>query len=139
MNDPASAERWRTVLNAGMKNQNDRLWNGEYYIQIPDPHPAEDYDTGCHADQLLGQWWAHMLDLGYLYPAPRVKSALSAVMKHNFRQNVRRIQTGAAALYSRRRWRADHLHVAARRPAQAVHPVCRRGVDRASNTRWPAR
>ena len=86
MNDPASAERWRTVLNAGMKNQNDRLWNGQYYIQIPDPHPAEDYDTGCHADQLLGQWWAHMLDLGYLYPAPRVKSALAAVMKHNFRQ-----------------------------------------------------
>jgi hypothetical protein len=27
-----------------------------------------------------------MLDLGYLYPAPRVKSALAAVMKYNFRQ-----------------------------------------------------
>ncbi len=53
-----------------MKNQNEKLWNGEYYIQIPDPTPARDYDTGCHADQLLGQWWAHMLDLGYLYPAP---------------------------------------------------------------------
>ena len=86
MNDPASAERWRTVLDAGMKNQNERLWNGEYYIQIPDPHPAEDYDTGCHADQLLGQWWAHMLNLGYLYPAGAIKSALAAVMKYNFRE-----------------------------------------------------
>ena len=28
-----------------------------------------------------------MLDLGYLYPAERVESALEAVMKHNFREN----------------------------------------------------
>jgi len=86
MNDPESARRWRTVRLAGMKNQNGKLWNGEYYIQIPEPRPARDYDTGCHADQLLGQWWAHMLNLGYLYPAARVKSALKAVMKHNFRE-----------------------------------------------------
>ena len=86
MNDPVSADRWRTVLKTGMQNQNDGLWNGEYYIQIPDPHPAEDYDTGCHADQLLGQWWAHMLNLGYLYPARRIKSALSAIVKYNFRK-----------------------------------------------------
>ena len=69
MNDAASAERWRAVREAGMKNQDQKLWNGEYYIQIPDPKPARDYNTGCHADQLLGQWWAHMLNLGYLYPA----------------------------------------------------------------------
>jgi uncharacterized protein (DUF608 family) len=86
MNDDASARRWRAVLDAGIKNQNEKLWNGEYYIQIPDPHPAEDYDTGCHADQLLGQWWAHMLNLGYLYPPARIKSALAAVKKYNFRE-----------------------------------------------------
>jgi hypothetical protein len=86
MNDPASAERWRVVREAGMKNQEQRLWNGEYYIQIPDPKPDRDYNTGCHADQLLGQWWAHMLDLGYLYPAGHVKQALAAVSRHNFRE-----------------------------------------------------
>jgi uncharacterized protein (DUF608 family) len=85
MNDPAAAGGWRTVREAGMKNQDQKLWNGRFYIQLPDPQPARDYDTGCHADQLLGQWWAHMLDLGYIYPAEHVKSALSAVMKHNFR------------------------------------------------------
>jgi uncharacterized protein (DUF608 family) len=85
MKDEASAQRWRTVLEAGMKNQNEKLWNGHYYIQIPEPKPARDYGNGCHADQLLGQWWAHMLNLGYLYPRERVKSALAAVMKHNFR------------------------------------------------------
>jgi uncharacterized protein (DUF608 family) len=86
MNDPDSAQRWQTVRTAGMKNQDAKLWNGEFYIQIPEPRPARDYDTGCHADQLLGQWWAHMLNLGYLYPATRVKSALKAIMKHNFRE-----------------------------------------------------
>jgi uncharacterized protein (DUF608 family) len=86
MDDAESAERWRTVRLAGMKNQDEKLWNGEYYIQIPELQGASDYNTGCHSDQLLGQWWAHMLNLGYLYPAPRVKSALAAVMKHNFRE-----------------------------------------------------
>ena len=86
MGDAESAERCRTVREAGMKNQDQKLWNGEYYIQIPELQAARDYDTGCHADQLLGQWWAHMLNLGYLYPEPRVKSALAAVMKHNFRE-----------------------------------------------------
>ena len=86
MDDPQAARRWQVVREAGMKNQNEKLWNGEYYIQIPDPVPGRDYDTGCHADQLLGQWSAHMLDLGYLYPAERVKGALEAVSRHNFRK-----------------------------------------------------
>ena len=86
MNDPDSAARWRAVREAGMQNQNERLWNGEYYIQIPEPRKANDYNNGCHSDQLLGQWWAHMLDLGYLYPVERIRGALEAVMRHNFRE-----------------------------------------------------
>ena len=85
MNEPESARAWETVLEAGKKNQDEKLWNGEYYIQIPEAAPDRDYDTGCFADQLLGQWWAHMLGLGYLYPPKRVKSAMAAIMKHNFR------------------------------------------------------
>lgn len=84
MNDPASAQRWRTLREAGMKTQNERLWGGEYYIQIPGTPPGSDYNDGCLADQLLGQWWAHMLDLGYLYPPERVRAALQAVMKYNY-------------------------------------------------------
>jgi len=86
MGDALSARRWRAVREAGMKNQNEQLWNGEYYIQKPDPKPARDYGTGCLADQLLGQWWAHMLGLGHLYPAARAKTALAAVAKYNFRE-----------------------------------------------------
>jgi hypothetical protein len=30
------------------------------------------YANGCLLDQLIGQWWAHLLDLGYLFPQDRV-------------------------------------------------------------------
>ncbi len=63
--------------------------------------PARDYDTGCHADQLLGQWWAHMLDLGYLYPADRVKRRPGGDHEAQLPREVRRLQAGAAALHSR--------------------------------------
>ncbi len=86
MGEEETAARWRALREAGMKNQNERLWNGEYYIQIPDPQPAHDYNTGCHSDQLLGQWWAHQLGLGYLYPRERVRQALEAILRHNFRE-----------------------------------------------------
>ena len=84
MGDAATTARWRAVREAGKKNQDARLWNGEYYIQVPGQPPANDYNTGCHSDQLLGQWWAHMLGLGYLYPQDHVRGALAAVSKHNF-------------------------------------------------------
>ncbi|HEY3397026.1 MAG TPA: GH116 family glycosyl hydrolase [Armatimonadota bacterium] len=85
MGDKDAAGSWRKLREAGMKNQDERLWKDEYYIQIPDPQPANDYNTGCHTDQLLGQWWAHELGLGYLYPPDHVKTALQSVMKYNFR------------------------------------------------------
>jgi uncharacterized protein (DUF608 family) len=86
MNDPDAAARWRAVREAGMKNQDAKLWNGDYYIQIPETPPARDYGNGCASDQLLGQWWAHQISLGYLYPRERVRRAMESVMRHNFRE-----------------------------------------------------
>jgi len=85
-----TARRYATILATGMTNQNQLLWNGEYYIQIPDgSEPAHNYNTGCHSDQLLGQWWAHQLDLGYLYPPERVKQVLKSIMRYNFRHDFK--------------------------------------------------
>ncbi len=89
MDDAAAAARWRKIREAGTANQDARLWNGEYWIQLPDPRPARDYNTGCHSDQLLGQWWAHMLGTGYLYPQAHVRSALASIFKHNFKTTFR--------------------------------------------------
>jgi hypothetical protein len=34
---------------------------------------------------VLGQWWAHQLDLGWLYPPGRVRTALGSLFRYNFR------------------------------------------------------
>ncbi|MBN2294308.1 MAG: glucosylceramidase, partial [Pirellulales bacterium] len=65
---------------------------GEYYIQIPDPVPRRDYLTGCYIDQMLGQWWALQIDLGWLYPPKHVQSAMSALFRYNFRTDFHGIE-----------------------------------------------
>jgi len=84
-NDPASAEFYRKIREAGSVNQDKALFNGEYFIQVPDPTPCRDYLTGCYIDQMLGQWWARQIGLGWLYPPEHVNSAMRALLKYNFR------------------------------------------------------
>ncbi len=88
-NDAEAAARYRKVRESGSKRQDETLFNGDYYIQIPDAQPHRDYHDGCHIDQLLGQWWAHQLDLGWLYPPDHCAKAMGALFQHNFRTNFR--------------------------------------------------
>lgn len=95
MGDREFAARCRARFEQGSAVYNERCWNGEYYVNVFDapgatPETYNDqncYGPGCHADQLLGQWWAHLLGLGYLLPPERVKSALNAIYKYSWRQN----------------------------------------------------
>ena len=79
-----AAARYGRIREAGSKAQDAALFNGEYYIQIPDAQPQRDYATGCHVDQALGQWWASQLDLGVIYPPDHVRSAMKSLAKYNF-------------------------------------------------------
>jgi hypothetical protein len=90
--DAASATRYRQILSAGSKNQDKALFNGEYYAQVPDPTPRQDYLTGCYIDQLLGQWWAMQIGCGWLYPAEHVRSAMAALFKYNFHSDLKGFQ-----------------------------------------------
>jgi len=87
--EPKVAERYRKIRESGSKKQDEALFNGDYYIQLPDAHPQQDYYDGCHIDQVLGQWWAHQLGLGWLYPPGHVRTALGSLFKHNFRACLR--------------------------------------------------
>lgn len=104
------ADRLRSIYLTGSRRLDDACWNGEYYQQIErkptpptspmqgrldwlredwpeesdNPNVNRPYGKGCHADQLLGQWWAHILDLGYLLPRDRVNKALDSVMRYNW-------------------------------------------------------
>lgn len=85
--EPETAKRYRALRQRGSVTQDKTLFNGEYYFQIPGPEPLKDYNTGCHIDQVLGQWWAHQLNLGRIYPKDRVQTALKSLMRFNFKPN----------------------------------------------------
>lgn len=86
MGDVETAERFRSVFERGQKRLVELCWDGEYFRQhLPgyEKMPGE-VGPGCMADQLIGQWWAHQLGLGYILPADRVKSALASVFRYNW-------------------------------------------------------
>ena len=86
--DIEQAEEWQGIAVSSGKLQNDRLWNGEYFIQIPGDNRATDYENGCMTDQLLGQWWADQLNFDTLYPNYRIFSATRSVFQFNFKSNL---------------------------------------------------
>ena len=75
-----AASRYRALFDKGSAWMGERLWNGEYFVQMNGP----EIGTGCFSDQLLGQWWAHLLGLGYLLPPERVRAALHAIYRYTW-------------------------------------------------------
>jgi len=43
------------------------------------------YGNGCLSDQLIGQWFSHILDLGYVFSKENIKKALQSIFKYNWR------------------------------------------------------
>ncbi|MGC9053558.1 MAG: GH116 family glycosyl-hydrolase [Candidatus Hydrogenedens sp.] len=80
---------------SGRKKYIETCWNEEYFINAFDaPDVGSEvynqmncYGPGCHSDQLLGQWWSHILGLGYLFPEPYIKTTLNSIYKNNWRKN----------------------------------------------------
>jgi uncharacterized protein (DUF608 family) len=111
LGDP-DADEYARLFASGRERYDRELWNGEYYVQhvrMPEPHevtkdrypqrhppairageptPRYQYGPGCLADQLLGQWFAHVVGLGHLLPAAHVRTAARAIFRHNFRRSV---------------------------------------------------
>jgi non-lysosomal glucosylceramidase len=89
MGDQPFAARCRRLFESGRKLTVEKQWNSEYFIQLVDPrHPKYQYGQGCHSNQLFGQGWAHEVDLGYIYPAENVRTALRSVWKYNWTPDV---------------------------------------------------
>ncbi|MEJ7647938.1 MAG: GH116 family glycosyl hydrolase [Nakamurella sp.] len=87
--EPEWAAEHRMVFERSSASYDEALWNGEYYQQqLRDGDPTDfQWLTGCLSDQLIGQWWAHQLDLGQLLPAERVRAALRCVVRYNLRHD----------------------------------------------------
>jgi uncharacterized protein (DUF608 family) len=90
MQDTAFAGQCSRIGAAGMQNAVKELWNGEYFIQRVDleKHPKFQYAKGCLSDQLFGQTWAHLVNLGYIYPKAQAQQAMQSVWKYNWAPDV---------------------------------------------------
>jgi non-lysosomal glucosylceramidase len=87
--EPHLAQELHDTFERGSSAYDRVLWNGEYYTQVleaADPDEFQ-YGDGCLSDQLLGQWWAHLLDLGHILPADHVRQALRSIVRYNFRRD----------------------------------------------------
>lgn len=90
LGDDAFAASIQPIVDVGAKNLTQRLWNGEYFIHIPDGRHPNSFviGNGCHIDQVYGQAWADQVGLGYVLPREYVQSALRAIWKYNFTMDV---------------------------------------------------
>ena len=84
MGDTDAAADYRQIRQSGKKLQNERLFNGEYFIQKVGAQRMQDYLDGCHIDQLLGEWWGDQVGIDRNFPADRSKTALASLLKYNF-------------------------------------------------------
>lgn len=82
----AECDRVLALGAEGMK----KLFNGEFYIQEEDPAHAKaiGVGTGCYIDQVIGQWWAHVVGLGRIYDEAHIHSALHALWRYNFSPEI---------------------------------------------------
>jgi uncharacterized protein (DUF608 family) len=86
LGDSVAAGRYRKLFENGSALADEKLFNGEYYRQWlgPDQSDVHQLGNGCLIDQLVGQWHATNLGLGYLLKPDHVRSALESIFRHNF-------------------------------------------------------
>jgi hypothetical protein len=90
MGDAAFAKNCGDLADRGGKWLAENLFDGGYFYQKRDPaHPeAIGAGTGCHIDQVMGQWWAHQLALGRVLPGDKTRTALKSLWRYNFSPDV---------------------------------------------------
>ena len=88
--DEAFAEECRVRFEKGRAAIETKLWNGEYFIQLPEAGRENNLGTyqGCHIDQVFGQSWAWQVALGRVLDPEKTRSALRALWKYNFAPDV---------------------------------------------------
>jgi uncharacterized protein (DUF608 family) len=88
--DTRFAEKCCAVFEPGQKNIVSQLFDGEYFINKPDPQhlDAINSGTGCEIDQVLGQSWAFQVGLPRVLPETQTLSALESLWRYNFTPDV---------------------------------------------------
>jgi non-lysosomal glucosylceramidase len=91
LGDTKCAQQYEALAEQGGKRLDQALWNGEYYVQkVNEQEPLAkryQYGEGCLSDQLLGQWFAEVVNLGKLIPQEHIRATLRSIMKYNFQED----------------------------------------------------
>ena len=103
------ADTCRGLFERGSRWMDEHLFNGDYYEhQIRPPkspdaiapglrlnmgakdlsEPELQLSAGCLVDQLVGQYTAHVLGLGYLLDPRHVKATHRSIMRYNFKKGL---------------------------------------------------
>ncbi len=90
MGDESFARSCGEIFERGQDYLVRQLFDGEYFINRPDPnHPeAINSGSGCHIDQVLGQSWAWQVGLERVLPERETRSALESLWRYNFTPDV---------------------------------------------------
>jgi uncharacterized protein (DUF608 family) len=110
--DTAEAEWCDALYAKGKEYAENRLYNGEYFVQETDlsglekppkpgnnitPEEAENfaaegpkyqYKTGCISDGVIGPWLAKLAGLGDILDEDKVKSHLLSIFKYNYKADL---------------------------------------------------
>ncbi len=105
MEDKAFAAKCQELYKKGSQWMDQNLFNGEYYEhKITNPSTFEFIDMeadaeqiptfqlgkGCLVDQLVGQYMAHICNLGYLGNKDNIQTTLRSIMKYNYVEDFSR-------------------------------------------------
>jgi non-lysosomal glucosylceramidase len=105
LGEEEEARTYHRIFERGRDKIEAELFNGEYYEQQTNRAadqvapvdlgkcrgldvPGElkyQYGAGCLSDQMIGQWFAHVVGLGYLFEPERVKQTLRSIFRYNWR------------------------------------------------------
>lgn len=89
LGDGESSETYRGLYERGRALTEERLFNGEFFVQTDDclraDAPKYQHGVGCLSDQVFGQLAAEIAGLGDLVDRTFMSQALDAIYAHNFR------------------------------------------------------
>lgn len=79
----------RKLFQEGKEKIIKKLWNGKYFIQkcYKKTIPPYQFLSGCLSDQLFGEMWAEILNLGNLVDEKYIKKTLKSIYKYNFKKD----------------------------------------------------
>jgi non-lysosomal glucosylceramidase len=106
--DSSAASQYRSVYESGSRWIDANLFTGEFYVQQirgfrPDQidpvllkgagggdpeNPQYQVGKGCLIDQLLGQYLAHVMNLGALVSQEHIAATLQSIYKYNYKNSL---------------------------------------------------